>query len=178
MALNQKQQGVLKGMLIGLALSLALITIGITINTLPISESRNTIPAIQLGLICALVPALFLTIAIGRLAKHRFFYKEDIDARATKTGTQQASVLQAIIQNTLEQFSIATLVYIAWAVLMPSHWLNVIPLAATAFAIGRILFFMNYRKGAAARAFGFAITFYPSVLMLITLLVYSVSRLA
>jgi uncharacterized membrane protein YecN with MAPEG domain len=35
------------------------------------------------------------------------------------------------------------------------------------FAVGRLLFWIGYRRGAAGRAFGFALTFYPSVLALL-----------
>jgi uncharacterized membrane protein YecN with MAPEG domain len=34
------------------------------------------------------------------------------------------------------------------------------------FAVGRLLFWIGYRYGAKWRAFGFALTFYPSVLAL------------
>ena len=38
--------------------------------------------------------------------------------------------------------------------------------AALLFLIGRILFSRGYERGASARAVGFGLTFYPSVLML------------
>ncbi|WP_242482515.1 MAPEG family protein [Thiocystis violacea] len=75
--------------------------------------------------------------------------------------------LQTLLQNTLEQFSIALIAYLSWAVAMPAAWMSVIPLAAMTFAIGRILFFAGYKKGAPSRALGFTLTFYPSVLMLL-----------
>jgi hypothetical protein len=35
------------------------------------------------------------------------------------------------------------------------------------FAAGRLLFWAGYRRGAKGRAFGFALTFYPSALALL-----------
>ena len=49
---------------------------------------------------------------------------------------------------------------------MPHGWLASIPAAAILFLIGRILFSRGYERGAAARAIGFGLTFYPSVLMI------------
>ena len=65
--------------------------------------------------------------------------------------------------------------YASWAVIMPTQRLSVLPLAAISFGIGRVLFFVGYRKGASFRALGFAMTFYPSVLMLLCLVLFQVS---
>tara|TARA_B100000700_G_C14671565_1_gene681045 strand:- start:333 stop:662 length:330 start_codon:yes stop_codon:yes gene_type:complete len=53
----------------------------------------------------------------------------------------RAKLLQALLQNTLEQTVLATIVYHVWAILMPKEWHLVIPLAALSFVIGRNLFF-------------------------------------
>jgi hypothetical protein len=52
---------------------------------------------------------------------------------------------------------------------MPGAVLSVAALAAITFVIGRLLFFAGYRASAAMRAPGFALTFYPSVAMLVLL---------
>ena len=41
--------------------------------------------------------------------------------------------------------------------------------AATLFVIGRVLFWRGYASGAPARALGFALTFYPQVVMLVVI---------
>ncbi len=61
---------------------------------------------------------------------------------------------------------LASLAYCIWAVAMPHAWLASIPAAAALFVLGRFLFSRGYAQGAAARAIGFALTFYPTVLML------------
>lgn len=50
---------------------------------------------------------------------------------------------------------------------MPPAWQAVVPAAAILFVFGRIAFVAGYARGAPARAFGFALTFYPTVFMLL-----------
>ncbi len=71
----------------------------------------------------------------------------------------------------LEQMALALPVYAAWVVLAPTHLLAVVPAASSLFLLGRVLFFYGYARGASGRALGFALTFYPTVLLLIGALV-------
>jgi hypothetical protein len=113
--------------------------------------------------------ALWLGISIALLARHRFFTPDDIDGGGLTQGTETANVLQATLQNTLEQTVLAVLVHLSWAILMPLAWMSAIPAAVFLFLWGRVLFVSGYRGGAPSRAFGFAITYYPSMLMIIIL---------
>lgn len=116
-----------------------------------------------------LFPGLTLMFCIGRLAKHRFFTPEDIDGGALTPGTATARLLQALLQNTLEQLVIAIIAYFSAGMLLAPKMLPLVPAAALMFTLGRVLFFRGYQNGAAHRAFGFALTFYSSVaLMLLT----------
>jgi len=116
-----------------------------------------------------LLASLITTIAL--LARHRFFTPEDIDGSALTAGTAKATLLQSIIQNTLEQTVIAFMAHVVWALTMPLVWQGVIPVAAVLFVVGRLLFGMGYASGAPARALGFALTFYPTVLMTLAMIV-------
>jgi uncharacterized membrane protein YecN with MAPEG domain len=51
-----------------------------------------------------------------------------------------------------------------------------VPMAALLFVVGRISFFAGYAHGAPSRAFGFALTFYPTALMLVATLVVAVAK--
>jgi uncharacterized protein involved in response to NO len=42
-----------------------------------------------------------------------------------------------------------------------------VPVLAALFCAGRLLFWLGYERGAAARAVGFGLTFYPSLAVLI-----------
>ncbi len=50
-------------------------------------------------------------------------------------------------------------------------------LAAVLFAVGRVLFWRGYARGAPGRAMGFGLTFYPSVALLALLVLTTLGRL-
>ena len=116
---------------------------------------------------CLLVCIFWLIVSIGRLAKLRFFSREDIEGSGLTLGSEQAHILQAILTNTCEQTLLACLVYLAWTLCMPVALSGALVGAATLFFCGRAFFTYNYAYGAVSRAFGFAITFYPSILLFI-----------
>ena len=70
---------------------------------------------------------------------------------------------------------LAMVVYLLWILMTPSVWLTVLPLSACCFLVERILFVGGYRKGAISRALGFALTFYPLVMMF-ALILFSALR--
>ena len=124
-----------------------------------------------------LAPVSMLVVCVGRLANHRFDTPEDIHGSGLTTGTERAKLLQALLQNTLEQCVLALAVYLAGALLLPVQLLGWVPAAATLFLIGRLCFYAGYHKGAPGRAFGFGLTFYPTVIMLLALIITGLFRL-
>jgi hypothetical protein len=178
MALSEKQQGVRRGMAIGAALTLTAIAAGIAFDPFGLSSHVSLDARISVALGACLLPVLMLTASIARLAKHRFFSPQDIDGGAGMSeDTTQAQLLQTLLQNTLEQTVLALPIYLAWACIAPVAWLSVVPIVAVLFALGRLLFFAGYGHGAPARAVGFALTFYPSMTMLVSLVAYAIWRL-
>jgi len=134
-------------------------------------DMRATVAAWSLVL-----PAFALFVCIARLAKHRFFTPEDIHGSALTSGSEKAKLLQALLQNTLEQSCLALPVYIATSLVAPAPLLPVVPAAAVMFLFGRLFFFAGYAKGAPARAYGFGLTFYPTVLLLLFLVALGVAQ--
>ena len=167
MALTDKQRGVLKGMSIGAATSLVEIITAILLGPALLSPDASAGERLAFALRADAFLALWLGVSIGLLARHRFFTPEDIDGGGLSRGSETANVLQATLQNTLEQTVLAVLVHMTWATLMPVSWMTAIPAAAILFLSGRVLFIRGYSGGAPSRAAGFALTFYPSVLMLV-----------
>jgi hypothetical protein len=165
--MTQKQQAVARAMITGLCFAVLVAALAITFNPFAFTEGLLMADRLTIGLSSALIPTSFLGIAIGRLAKHRFFSPEDIDGAGLSDNSGRAKLLQALLQNTLEQSVLATVVYLAAAVLLPATWLSVIPLAALLHGLGRALFFWGYEKGAGGRAFGFTLCFYPTLVMLV-----------
>ncbi len=166
MTLTTKQQGVVRGMAIGAVFTIAAIVGAAAWHPATLLPNDNTVARIAFALKWNLLPLVCLVVAVGRLARHRFFTPDDIDGGGLSPGTPSAKVQQSILQNTLEQVVLASLAYCIWAVAMPHAWLASIPAAAALFVLGRFLFSRGYARGAAARAIGFALTFYPTVLML------------
>ena len=162
-----KQRGVLKGIIVGAAITVIVIVGAILAGPMMLSPEAPAGERIAFALGADAFIALWLGISIGLLARHRFFTPEDIDGGGLTQGTETASILQATLQNTLEQTVLAVLVHLAWAALMPASWMSAIPAAVVLFLCGRVLFVGGYRGGAPSRAVGFALTFYPSVLMLV-----------
>lgn len=172
MALSDKQIGVLKGMVA--AALVTFIGFGFALFGLFSAPAFDLMFAerLRLALVCDAFVLAPLALSIGLLARHRFFTPEDIDGSGLTKGTQRASVLQAILQNTLEQTALAIGTHLVWAASMPASWFGAIPAAVAMFVIGRIAFSIGYSRGAPARAFGFALTFYPTLLMLFSALLY------
>jgi hypothetical protein len=165
MPLSEKQIPVLKGMIAASVLCGLALTAGAVLppaNWLPqdTAGGRLTFAAGSV-----LTISVWLLVGIGFLARHRFFTPADIDGSGLTDGTAKAKRLQAVLQNTLEQTVLAALVYGSFAVLAPARWLGALPVAALLFFCGRALFWRGYAHGAGARAFGFALTFYSTVLL-------------
>ena len=167
MPLSIKQRGVLKGMLTGVVITLVALVTAVTVSPFPPPPDASAGARIAFAVKADLFLALWLAWCIGRLARHRFFTPDDIDGSGLTGGTERAKLLQSILQNSLEQTVLAALVHIAWSVALPVHWLSAIPAAVVLFLCGRVLFARGYVGGAPSRALGFALTFYPSVVMAI-----------
>jgi hypothetical protein len=172
MPFTSEQRGVAIGMSIGALLAFSLVGSGIIYNPVAFDGYLTNSERLTVVAKAGLVPAFFLMLAIGRLARHRMLTAADIAGAGLVTGTPQAKLLQALLQNTLEQTVLAWMIYFAWAFVMPGTWLSVVPMAAIAFAIGRVLFLRGYEHGPHSRAVGFTLSFYVSATMLVSIVVY------
>lgn len=166
MKLSKPQQGVAIGMAIGLVISLLALSGAAAL--MPFPPPAQDVPLGRLQVLGAslLLPAMTLAFAIARLAAHRFWTLQDLDGSGLTRGTERAKLLQALIQNTLEQVALAVPAYAAWSMLAPVRLLAAVPAAAVLFVVGRALFFRGYARGAPGRAIGFSLTFYPTVLLI------------
>lgn len=157
--LDKKQRGVALGMASGLVASLLVVFLA--------SRAFLSWDAPDRAAISLLLPATAMFVAIARMAKHRFFTPADIDGSPLSVGTGRAKTLQSLLQNTTEQLALALPVYVAALLNTRPGIQAAVPACACAFLLGRLTFFATYSGGASARALGFAITFYPTVLLLI-----------
>lgn len=167
--LNPEQRGVLRGML-G-ALTLSVLGFVAVIIWKPDHPGSSTSPLGNSGTMLKWDILLAIAVAanIAAIARHRFFTPADINGSGLTNGTAQVRILQAVLQNTIEQTVLALPIHVIWIATMTPAWQGIVPTAAVFFLIGRILFWRGYGAGAAARSFGFALTFYPSLIMLLLL---------
>ena len=109
-----------------------------------------------------LAPGLVTIAMIGRLAQRRFFDDAIIDGEAFSGA---AAIDQRVLSNTVEQLVLAMAVWPAAAVLLGAEGPGVILVLGVAFAVARLAFWAGYHMAPPLRAFGFAATFYPTVLV-------------
>ncbi|WP_238995766.1 MAPEG family protein [Sphingomonas solaris] len=110
--------------------------------------------------------AIWLAAAIANVARLRFFSERDIAGSSVAAGSETIRMAGAILQNTVEQAVLALLAHLIVAATLPGSNALIVALVGL-FGLGRLLFWAGYRHGASGRAFGFALTFYPSVLALL-----------
>lgn len=163
--MDSAQRGVAVGMASAFLTAVVVLSLAATFGGTLTAANSSVEFRLELLAASLIAPAAALFICIARLAKHRFFTPEDIDGSALTEGTSRAMLLQALLQNTLEQLALAMPVYLSCSILFPSHLLVLIPAAAAMFFVGRVLFYLGYSGGAPSRAFGFAFTFYPTVFL-------------
>lgn len=109
---------------------------------------------------------VWLAAAIANVARLRFFSQEDIAGSGSTSGSARVRRASAVAQNTLEQAGLAVVVHLVVTATF-IHSQEVVVTMAVLFAVGRVLFWAGYKRGAKGRALGFALTFYPSVLGLV-----------
>ncbi len=165
--LRRKQNGVARGIGIGLGLTIAAVIVGYTRSYAATLESRFA----TLG-IAALVLGLWLAAAIGDVARRRFVSEGAIGGGDGNDAKVDAA--NAVLRNTAEQALLAGFAYTALLV-TSDHARVPVALFVACFSAGRLLFWTGYRDGAEARALGFALTFYPSVAALLMAVVASIA---
>nr|WP_277998390.1 MAPEG family protein [Sphingomonas liriopis] len=149
----------MRGMAIGMVVTIAAVVVGLARSHAATLEARLT----TFG-IAALVLGLWIAVSVGSVARARF-----LSAAAIGGGDgvdPRVDAANAVLRNTIEQALLAGFAYAA-LVLVDDHAREPVALFVACFSAGRLLFWSGYRDGAAARSLGFALTFYPSVAALL-----------
>ncbi len=108
----------------------------------------------------------WLIAAIGNVARLRFFSEKDIAGSSAAAGSIEVLQAQAVLQNTFEQAGLTFFTHLIAAATF-SWAIPLVEASTGLFVVGRLLFWMGYKYGAKGRAFGFALTFYPNILILL-----------
>lgn len=155
--LSSEQKSVFIYMLIGLIIAFIVVLVPLA-N--PLLIYLNNILYIVIPLIIIGITYVF---GIAHIAKMRFFDQAIINPLHEIENIKLLKAKQ-YLSNTLEQVVLATLVYILIFLIISLDSLYMITLLSIVFFIGRVLFFIGYDKGASRRALGFTLTFYPTVI--------------
>ncbi|MFT4962389.1 MAG: hypothetical protein ACI92Z_003486 [Paracoccaceae bacterium] len=107
-----------------------------------------------------IAPGLVTLLMIARLAMRRFFDDASIDGQDFIAGTS-AWIDQKVLSNTIEQLVLALVI---WPFVSLSLGGAAVLVLGFGFAIARLLFWIGYHISPPLRGFGFAATFYPTVL--------------
>lgn len=148
----KKRPAILVGMAAGLIW--ALVVIG--------GASQTNIPFVPtpVALLGAFFPGgLVICLMIGRLAQRRFFDDDTIDGQAFDLRSG-AYIDQRVLANTVEQMVLA---FAIWPFVALTLGGQVIMAMGLAFAVTRLLFWVGYHISPPLRGFGFAATFYTTI---------------
>ncbi len=150
-----KRAKILTGMGAGALWGVGLVWIGTAYVNIPIF-SFTWILALSF-----LFPGLFLAAVIGRLAQRRFFDEATIDGEPLSGG---AEIDQRVLQNTVEQLVLALALWPVTGHLLAVEGPGVVLMLGLGFAVARVAFWVGYHISPPLRAFGFAATFYPTLI--------------
>jgi hypothetical protein len=159
--MTRKQQAVAIGMVAGTVCT-ALI-LAYPIRRFGASVPTDATARIAFALRAGAIAMMWLLIAIANVARKRFFSPADIDGSGIASPSADLRIDAAVVQNTLEQAVLASVLYLSLASLPQQDGVAIIPPLLTLFCLGRLTFWIGYHVGGPWRAFGFAVTFYPTV---------------
>lgn len=166
MTLDAEQKHIATGILGAVAFSAIVLTAGYFFYPFAQRPLTTAGDRLAFALKADLFLFLWLAFAIGQVANGRFFSPDDIAGSGFAAPGQAIALKSAFLQNTLEQVVLAFGVHLGLAVVLRGFELVLIPVAVVLFCIGRLAFLVGYARGAGARSFGFATTFYPSIFLL------------
>lgn len=148
------------------ALVMTILILGIAAASASRAEPMPFVERLQGALRVDLLVVVWLGAAIANVARLRFFSAHDIAGSSAGEASEKVRSAGAILQNTLEQVVLAVVTHLIVAASFDRSSRVIVALAGL-FAAGRLLFWAGYKHGARGRAFGFALTFYPTLLALL-----------
>lgn len=152
-----KRSAIMTGMAAGLVWAVAVLWIGRQIPV-PMAMMQPTLMGAAFG------PGVVFALMIGRLAQRRFFDDAATDGQPLTAG---AALDAKVLQNTVEQIVLALCI---WPLVGFFLGAGTVLALGIAFALARVAFWVGYHVAPPLRAFGFAATFYPTVLAAIWVL--------
>ncbi|MEX0286710.1 MAG: MAPEG family protein [Paracoccaceae bacterium] len=150
--MSGKRWLILAGMILGLGWAVAIVWMPQRLD-LPFIMAAVAVPG------ALIAPGLFLLLVVARLAQRRFFDDTLIDGQPYPPGSG-AAVDQRVLTNTVEQLVLALVI---WPFVANSLGGAVVLAMGFGFTAARVLFWIGYHISPPLRSFGFAATFYPTI---------------
>ncbi|MDJ0825528.1 MAG: MAPEG family protein [Rhodobacter sp.] len=149
-----KRQKILAGMAAGLVWAIGIVWIGAALVDIPIMFLNWSL------FFAFFFPGLALAAMIARIAQRRFFDDTIIDGEPL---SGPAGIDQLVLRNTVEQLVLALALWPFVGTVLATDGPGVVAALGIGFAIARVLFWVGYHISPPLRAFGFAATFYPTL---------------
>jgi hypothetical protein len=157
------------GVGLGLLWGAGLIWVGSTYVNLPIFTYNWTLA------LAFLFPGIVMALMVGRIAVRRFFDDDALEGAGFAPGSG-AEIDARVLQNTFEQLVLALALWPVTGFILAANGPGVILCLGIGFALMRGLYWIGCHMSPLLRAFGFAATFYPTVMALIWAGLYWVLR--
>lgn len=131
--------------------------------------SWNVADRLELMIKCSIFALVPVVVSIAIVAAQRL--NPDMWVGQKVKPNSALDVNTRFILNTTEQFILFLVGLAGIAMYAPYTQAHSIPILTTLFLLGRMLFWVGYHKNPYLRAFGFGVTFYPTVAVYAWLLV-------
>lgn len=118
---------------------------------------------------CAVIAAVPAVLAITIVAAQRL--NPDMWVGQRVKPNSALDINTRFILNTMEQFILFVIGLAGISVYAPISDARSVPILTGLFVLGRILFWVGYHKNPYLRAFGFGVTFYPTIGVFVWVLV-------
>lgn len=123
---------------------------------------RDSFDLLRFWMAAAVLTVLWVFVGFALVARGRRHSRADIQGSAFAPPSSSIAVFVAFLQNTVEQTLMAIVVQGAVLFIVGAATAPFVAAQVFLFAVGRIAFLVGYRKGAAGRAFGLAVTALPT----------------
>jgi MAPEG family protein len=124
-------------------------------------ESWSVSDRLELMIECSILAISPAVLAIAIVAAQRL--NPDMWVGQRPKPNSALDVNTRFVLNTVEQFILFVVGLAGIALYAPLSEANSIPVLTSLFLMGRLLFWIGYHKNPYLRAFGFGLTFYPTV---------------
>ncbi len=165
-SLSQPQKDIRVAMVAGAVFSLIWVWMGYGFIAIDLPLWVTTGDRLAYAAKCEFFAALMLLFGVMAVAGQRFFSDRAIEGQ-TEGLPRAITINLRYIQNTLEQLVLLVITHMAFVATADRDEMKIIPILVSLFIVGRVCFWIGYHQNPLARAFGFAVTFYPTIFMMI-----------